>query len=370
MTNSLSISQNNNTPWEIPREKYELIRNMFARGCSNDEFAVLIELANRYQLDPFAKQIWAVKYNDRPAQVFAGRDGYLAIAHRSGQFNGMQSNIDRDSEGKILSATCRVWRKDMEHPFERTVFLEEYNTGKGVWKEKPATMIIKVAEAQALRLAFNISGLYDSSEFEAEPPHRIEPQPTDIIVEPVVVEKTAPTPAPSPEMIQKNSAPKTEPSGTPIPQVIADKYKENFEAHGLDTSIFAEARLPDGMYVKEMIEASFREQKAARATPAPTPAPAPVAETATKPTFTCDTCGAVLCDDEYALTLKANVDGIFCSTCLADAVRKQVQKQTCASCGKNMLPEEAEKSLRMCGDLICAECRLKQKTRELKAKKE
>lgn len=368
MTNSLSISQNS-TPWEIPREKYELVRNMFARGCSNDEFAVLIELANRYQLDPFAKQIWAVKYNDRPAQVFAGRDGYLAIAHRSGQFNGMQSNIDRDSEGKILSATCRVWRKDMEHPFERTVFLEEYNSGKGVWKEKPATMIVKVAEAQALRLAFNISGLYDSSEFDTESPHRIEPQPTDITVKPVGVANTATSPASPQETDRKKPAPKTDqPSGTPIPQIIADKYKENFEAHGLDTSIFAEARLPDGMYVKEMIEASFREQKAARAAPAP--APAPAVETAAKPTFTCDTCGTVLGDEEYALTLKANVDGIYCPSCLADAVRKQVQKQTCSSCGKNMLPEEAEKSLRMYSDLICAECRLKQKTDELNAKKE
>lgn len=360
--NTLSIPQNN-LPQTIPEEKYELIRNMFARGCSNDEFAVLIELANRYQLDPFAKQIWAVKYPDRPAQIFAGRDGYLAIAHRSGQFNGMQSNISRDADGNIVSATCCVWRKDMEHPFERTVFLDEYNTGKSVWKEKPATMIVKVAEAQALRLAFNISGLYDSSEFDVEEPHKIQPQPTDIIVEPEI--QTATAPAPQPRTTHTTPAPKKEePEGTPIPQFLADRYKENFEAQGFDTAVFASARLENGMYIKEMIEASFHEQKAART------APKQAEAVVVKPTFTCDTCGKSLSDEEYALALKADIDGMYCPQCLAKAIREQVRKQKCQTCGKTLLPEEAEKALRMSGSLTCAECRLMQKSEELRAQRE
>ena len=357
MTNQLTIS-NNNLPQTIPEEKYELIRNMFAKGCSNDEFAVLIELANRYQLDPFAKQIWAVKFNDRPAQIFAGRDGYLAIAHRSGQFNGMQSSIERDADGNIISATCRVWRKDMEHPFERTVYVDEYNTKKSVWAEKPATMIVKVAEAQALRLAFNVSGLYDSSELDIATPVRIEPMPTDINVKPGEPEVRTVTVTAEP--LKK----KEEPQGTPIPQMLADRYKENFEAQGFDTSVFAAARLPNGMYVKEMIEASFHEQRAAKTAPK-------AAEVVTvKPTFSCDSCGKQLSDSEYALTLKADIDGVFCPECLAKAIHEQVRKQKCASCGKNLLPEEAEKSLRLYNDLICAECRLTQKAEALKAQQE
>lgn len=356
----------NNLPQTIPEEKYELIRNMFARGCSNDEFSVLIELANRYQLDPFAKQIWAVKYSDRPAQIFAGRDGYLAIAHRSGQFNGMQSSIDKDADGNILSATCRVWRKDMEHSFERTVYVDEYNTKKGVWAEKPATMIVKVAEAQALRLAFNISGLYDSSEFDTDAPVRIEPQPTDIKVDPVVVAAKTVAEAQALRSASDISGQKKkeEPSGTPIPQFLADRYKENFEAHGFDTSVFASARLDNGMFVKEMIEASFHEQKAART------APKPAEAVVVKPSFTCDTCGKQLSEDEYALTLKADIDGMYCPQCLAKAIREQVKKQKCQSCGKTLLPEEAEKALKLYRDLTCAECRLTQKAEELRANTE
>lgn len=364
MNTSVSIPQpQNNLPQTIPEEKHELIRSMFARGCTNDEFQVLIELANRYQLDPFAKQIWAVKYGSSPAQIFAGRDGYLAIAHRSGQFNGMQSEVDRDADGNILSATCRVWRKDMEHPFERTVFIDEYNTKKGVWAEKPATMIVKVAEAQALRLAFNVSGLYDSSEFKEEEPYKVEPQPTDIVVEPIVVETPEPAAAPTPTPASKQAAPapkKEEPSGTPIPQSYADIYKDNFEAQGFDTSVFTEARLPNGLYIKEMIEASFREQKANRDAQKAAEA-IPV-----KPVFTCDTCGKHLSDDEYSLTLKADVDGMYCPQCLAKAIRDQVKKQKCNCCGKTLLPEEAEKALKLYSDLTCAECRLMQKAAELK----
>jgi hypothetical protein len=52
---------------------------------------------------------------------------------------------------------AEVWRKDMSHPFEVRVYASEYSTGKNLWKDKPRTMIQKVAEAQCLRRAFSIS---------------------------------------------------------------------------------------------------------------------------------------------------------------------------------------------------------------------
>lgn len=71
-------------------EQRQLIHETVAKGCSETEFALLMELAKRYELDPFQKQIWAVKYGSREAAIFCGRDGFLAIAHRSGQFDGME----------------------------------------------------------------------------------------------------------------------------------------------------------------------------------------------------------------------------------------------------------------------------------------
>jgi phage recombination protein Bet len=135
------------TPATYDREKLQLIRDMCAKGATDNEFLVMMELANRYQLDPFARQIWLVKYGDSPAQIFCGRDGYLAIAHRSGVFDGMEAGADKDAEGQLYG-WCRVWRKDMSHPFEVRVYASEYSTGKNLWRDKPRTMIQKVAEAQ------------------------------------------------------------------------------------------------------------------------------------------------------------------------------------------------------------------------------
>ena len=150
-----------------------LIRNMAARNCSEPEFKLLMYLSKTYGLDPLLKQIWAVKRNDNePALIFAGRDGFLAVAHRSGHFDGMQSGvnyeIDKDGKKVIESAWCKVWRNDMTHPFETQVPFGEYNTGFRVWKSHPSAMILKVAESVCLRKAFSIDGIYAPEEINTE----------------------------------------------------------------------------------------------------------------------------------------------------------------------------------------------------------
>ena len=151
-------------PAQYNPQQIQLIRDMCARDCTDNEFLLLMQLAKTYQLDPFAKQIWAVKYGNNPAAIFCGRDGFLAIAHRSGKFDGMESGTRKD--GDDLIGWCRVYRKDMSRPFEVEVSLSEYSTGKNLWQTKPKTMIVKVAESHALRRAFGISGLYAPEEID------------------------------------------------------------------------------------------------------------------------------------------------------------------------------------------------------------
>ena len=151
-------------PAQYNPQQVQLIRDMCAKDCTDNEFLLLMQLAKTYQLDPFAKQIWAVKYGNNPAAIFCGRDGFLAIAHRSGKFDGMESGTRKD--GDDLIGWCRVYRKDMSRPFEVEVSLSEYSTGKNLWLTKPKTMIVKVAESHALRRAFGISGLYAPEEID------------------------------------------------------------------------------------------------------------------------------------------------------------------------------------------------------------
>lgn len=149
------------------QDQVALIKSIAAPKCTDDEFKLLLYQAKTYGLDPLLKQIWAVKYQDgKPASIFAGRDGFLTIAHRSGVFDGMESGTRM--EGTNMIGWAKVYRKDMAHPFCVEVNAKEYNRGMGAWNTHPGTMIQKVAESQALRRAFEISGIYSPDEMPAE----------------------------------------------------------------------------------------------------------------------------------------------------------------------------------------------------------
>ena len=72
-------------------------------------------------------------------------------------------------------------------PVKAVVGIDEYGTGKSMWKTKPATMIRKVALVQALREAYpgEFAGLYDAAEMGDRGTPIIEIAPQD--VEPVRV---------------------------------------------------------------------------------------------------------------------------------------------------------------------------------------
>lgn len=164
-----------------------LVKSMVARGATDEEFALMCHTAVKYGLDPLLKQIWVVKYGNAPANIFAGRDGFLSIAHRSGDFDGMNTVVEKVQEPIGISktrydkftkekvtisvkrpwqykATCTIYKKGAEHAFITEVYEEEYTTGENLWVTKPRTMIAKVAESQNTRKAFNISGLYEPAE--------------------------------------------------------------------------------------------------------------------------------------------------------------------------------------------------------------
>ena len=155
--------------WE---KQIELVKNITAKNCSPEEFALLCHMSKVYNLNPLKKEIWAVKYANNPALIFVGRDGLLKIAHSTKKFGSMETTCDvevQDPNAKVqfkraislpVSATCTIWRNDYDKPFKTTVYFDEYNRGMALWKEKPKAMLMKVAEAQCLRRAFEVSGVY------------------------------------------------------------------------------------------------------------------------------------------------------------------------------------------------------------------
>ena len=161
-----------------------IIQNIYAPKATKAEFNLMIHLSKEYELDIMKREIWLVKYGTYPAQIFVGRDGFRTIAHRSGKFKGWINKVEKIDEplkalnrkGEVTltrefsyKATCQIFRTDMEMPFEKTVYENEYSSGVELWLTKPRTMIEKVAQCQCLREAFSISGVYDPVELEREP---------------------------------------------------------------------------------------------------------------------------------------------------------------------------------------------------------
>lgn len=226
------------TAWE---SRIQLVKDKVAKTLTETEFELFLYLAKTYHLDPLLREIWAVKYAGEPAQIYAGRDGFLKVAHLSGQFDGMSTVLLLESGGSVieadisfkgatlLGAKCTVWRKDMGNPVSASVALHEYNTGRANWKTMPDTMIRKVAEAHALRRAFSIHGLYMPEEMDKNVPQPGKPSTTDA----KPVEPSAPLPEPQPVQSQKPKKSPLTQDDTPfeeLPAALKTKITEELDA--------------------------------------------------------------------------------------------------------------------------------------------
>lgn len=167
---------------EFNEEQRALIRDTYANGATDAEFAVLMEVAKARRLNPFTKQIHFVKRPDRERgrdvwSAQASIDGLRALAERSRLYDGQdEPEYEYDDAGKLLRAKVRVYRKDWRRPVVGVADYDEYvqmtrdRVPNTFWKNKPRIMLAKCAEALALRKAFpeDTSGLYCPEELGAD----------------------------------------------------------------------------------------------------------------------------------------------------------------------------------------------------------
>lgn len=186
MTNALAQINNSLTMWEDDARIGE-IRKLFAPKLTEIEFQYFVGLGKATGLNPFLREIWSVKYDDRtPASVFIGRDGYRKAAHADPDYDYHQVDAVYENDtftveggivkhsykltqrGALIGAYCIAKRHKSSRPMYVFVELREYSTSKSVWNQKPATMIKKVAESQCLRAAFHekLGGTYCEEEMQ------------------------------------------------------------------------------------------------------------------------------------------------------------------------------------------------------------
>lgn len=154
---------------EFDPAQIALIKSHIIPGATNDELALFLQVCQRTGLDPFARQIYALKRGNK--QTFqVSIDGFRAIAERTGCYAGNDDPIF-DNETQPNKATVTVWKivGGIRCAFTASARWDQYYPGKSLgfmWDKMPHVMLGKVAEALALRKGFpqQLSGLYSPDE--------------------------------------------------------------------------------------------------------------------------------------------------------------------------------------------------------------
>jgi phage recombination protein Bet len=170
------------------REQIELLKRTVARGASDDELDLFILICRHTGLDPFLRQIHALKRRENvegrweERMTFqTGIDGFRVMADRTGRYApGREPTYAYDDKGHLVAATAYVRKQTPDgrwHEASATAHYREYvslkkdGTPNRFWAEKPHVMLAKCAEALALRKAFpmQLSGVYTHEEIRDEP---------------------------------------------------------------------------------------------------------------------------------------------------------------------------------------------------------
>lgn len=164
----------------------ETVKKYLVKGngdVSDEEVFLFVKMCQTQKLNPFVTgEVYLIKFGTTPAQMVVGYDTYKRRADenpchlytesgivvcRSNEIVQKQGACLYPSE-TLVGGWCRVHKlKDgREVETYKEVSFSEYNKNNAIWKEKPCTMIEKVAISQALREAYprDYEGLYTKEE--------------------------------------------------------------------------------------------------------------------------------------------------------------------------------------------------------------
>lgn len=178
----------------------ELIKSYLVSGdadkVNDQEVMMFLNLCRYNHLNPWLKEVYLIKYGDKPATMVPGKEAFMKRAERNPHFTGIECGIvvHNTSTGqieyregsavyeefgeKLIGGWAKVYRDDRQFPNYSECALAEYIGRKSngdvnqQWSVKPATMIRKVAAMQAMREAFpnDLGAMYSAEEQGVQEP--------------------------------------------------------------------------------------------------------------------------------------------------------------------------------------------------------
>lgn len=167
----------------------ELVSAKDRPAMTERNVAIIMARCAALRMNPLAGDCHIGVFKGRPT-IMPSIDYYQRVASMQEGFDGLEAGViasfgDADLKKfdgcvvpkgwTIVGGWATAYDKGRNHPVHIEVALDEYDQHNSMWESKPATMIRKVAKAQALRELYPgcFKGTYVAEEMPAEDPRAV-----------------------------------------------------------------------------------------------------------------------------------------------------------------------------------------------------
>lgn len=172
-------------PVSLRRDQVDLIRRMYARDTTEDEFMVYMQIARSTRLDPFKKQIYCIVFSKNDSEkrqmvIITGIDGYRSVAARDhkdyvGASNArFEMSKEKTPSHKLIPISCTLEILSKTGPpitvTRRWDEVAPHNLNEDraqFWSKSPCDQLEKCTEAKGLRKRYpGLGNLFVDAELD------------------------------------------------------------------------------------------------------------------------------------------------------------------------------------------------------------